>query len=135
MNVRHRGQRGVEQLAGEAVPAGIAGAADDGAERPQRAPVAVFGPAGLEPVPRVGQEVPEAPDVAVEGVTDEGEVARRERADHGRVFAAGVLEKRHQQQRSRVVVEAIAVVVARNAEDGVLQHAGVVGHRDGRASG
>ena len=62
-------------------------------------------------------------------MTDEREIPRRERAHDRRVLGACVFEERHEQQRARVVVQAVAIVVARDAEDGVLEHAGVVGHR------
>lgn len=55
--------------------------ADDGAERPQRPPVAVLRAAVLGPLARVREKVPEATSPRIEGVVDEGEKARRQRAD------------------------------------------------------
>ena len=68
------------------------------------------------------------PARGVEGVADEGQVARGERAEIAAFFRAGVLDQGHQQQRASVVVEAVAVVVTRDAERGVLEHPRAVGH-------
>ena len=74
---RHRRNGGVEEIASETLATGIARPSDDGAERPQRSPMAVLRPAWLQPVPRVRQEVPEAPGRSIEGVTDKCEIPRR----------------------------------------------------------
>ena len=115
-------------MAAEALPTRIAGAADEGAERPHRAGVAVLGPILSYPLPRVRHEIPEASAMHVEGVVDEGQVAGCERAYGLGVFRPRVLHQSHQEQRARVVVDAVAVVVAWHAEDGVLQHARLIGH-------
>ena len=65
----------------------------------------------------------------VVGVPHESEVSRPQRADDVDLVAAGVLDERHREQRARVVVQAVAVLVARHRERRVLEQAGVVGHR------
>ena len=44
------------------------------------------------------------------------------------IFGACVFDERHQQQGAGVVVETVPVLVARNGEGRVLEHAGVVRH-------
>src|SRR6185503_16768235 len=126
---RDGGARRMKQLAREAVPPGIAGTPDDGAESPERTAVTVFGAGRLEPLPAVREEVPEPPRRSIEGVIHKGEIAGGQRAYHQRIVAAGLFDERHQQQRSSVVVEAVAVVIPRNVEDRVLEDARIIGHR------
>src|SRR4029078_7319771 len=109
---RHDREGRVEQHAGEAVLAGIGGASDDRAESPQRAAMAILGALLFAPLPRVRHEVSEASEGTVESVTDECEVARRERAQCSPIIRSGVYEKRHQQEGAGVFAAAAALFVA-----------------------
>src|SRR3954452_11456595 len=78
----HGRQRRVEQIASETVTAGIAGTADHGAERPQRAPMAVVRSARFEPLPRIRQKVSETAGPSVECMADKGEIPGRKCTNH-----------------------------------------------------
>ena len=82
------------------------------------------------------QEVSKAPSRSIEGVTDKCEIPRAERPDNRRIIAACLFEEGHQQQGSRVVVQAVSIVVARDVEDGVLKQpvSSVIDRRGSRCS-
>src|SRR4029077_16525105 len=61
-------QHAVEEIAREALPAGLAGAPDNGSESPEDPAVAVFGSLLLEPPSRVRHEVAESAALRVERV-------------------------------------------------------------------
>src|SRR6185369_10423533 len=96
---------------------------------PQRAPVAVLGAVFLEPLTGVRHEIPESPSALVERVVHECQVACGEGAYPPRVLRPRLLHERHQEKRSRVVVETIAIVIAGYAEGRVLEDAGPVAHQ------
>src|SRR5207302_1886312 len=100
----------------------------DAAERPERTTVTVVRGRSVGPFPRVGHEVAEAPPLGIERMADEREIARRERADRARRLDRRVLEHRREQERARVVVEAVTVDAPRNVEHRVLEDTGVVRH-------
>jgi hypothetical protein len=107
----------------------MARSADDRAERPDRAAVAIVGAGAVFPSSRVRHEVPESPALGLECVTHEREVPRRERAHELGIVSATVLRERHQEQSACIVVETVAFLVAGNTEVGVLEDAGVIGHQ------
>ena len=122
------GERGAEEIGGEPWPSAVVRAGDDGAERPDGAAVAVLRAAVLAEPPRIGHEVPETPERRIVRVAHEGQVPRRQLAHGLGLLAARVLHRGHEEQRARVVVEAVAVVVARHVVGTVLEKARVVRH-------
>ncbi len=103
---------------------------DDGAERPQRASVAVLGAAVLGPVPRVGHEVPEAPARRgrTRGARTRGS-ATRASATSLASLAPRVLERAPSRAaRARCRRGSSRRRSAGTLNVGVLQNAGVVGH-------
>jgi hypothetical protein len=119
-------ERGVEDLAAEIALSRVDGPPDRGAQRPDRMPVAVLGTEILGPGPVEAHEIPEPAPTGVEGVKDERQVARRKAPNRLVIQRAGFFDQRHQQERPRVVVQAIAFGIVRHGEPRVLQQAGVV---------
>ena len=96
-----------------------------GAQRPQRAAMAVVRTALFQPVALVIHEVAEAPGLGVEGIPDEGEIAG---SQFERLAVAQCLQERAHHQGAGVVVGRVALAVVGHGENGVLQHAGLVRH-------
>ena len=59
----------------------------------------------------------------------EREITCRQPSGELRLVGSGVVQQRHEKQGARVVVETIALGVARHVECRMLQHPGAVGHR------
>src|SRR5690606_10161286 len=122
-------ERVVKQLPGEALASGLAGLSNHCTERPQRAPMTVFAPARLDPLPRVAHEVAKPRGPGIEGVAYECQISTGQGATLGKIIGPGFVQKGREDERSSVVIDAISILVARNGEHRVLQYARVVSQR------
>ncbi len=98
------------------------------AERPERARVAVFGALWLQPDSAVAHEIPKPLRVGVPGMLNKRREPRRQ--DFRQLRFAGVVQRAGQQQRARIVVDAIAVRAVGHRVNGMLQKPRVVAHRE-----
>jgi hypothetical protein len=96
---------------------------------PTSASMAVFGANVFQPFAVVAEEIPEPPGIGMKGEPQKGQVAAREVGMIPPCSYEALLSRssRHH-ERPRIVVGGIALARVGHGEDGVLQHARVVGH-------
>src|SRR6266478_2050107 len=78
LELHGRGDRQFKQTACGTTESCAKGSSEDGAQAPQGATVAVFGPLRLLPQPFIAQAVSEAPGCRIESQPEEGKIARGE---------------------------------------------------------
>ena len=97
------------------------------AQCPKRSPVTVFGATVFKPGPVEAHEVAKPPGVGIPGMLHERRKAGRQ--DFRQGLFARIVEGAGQQQRTSIVVDAIAVRTIGNRLHRMLKQAGIVAHR------
>ena len=125
--VEDGGQRPLEHLGGPRLQMPMLGASRAGAERPERAALAVLRALGFEPAPVIAHEIAEPLRVGIEGVLHEARVGFRQPVQLG-PLQFQFLQQHRGDQRAGIVVGAIAVMKIGQRVDRVLIDAGGIGH-------
>ena len=121
------GQSQREELAGHHLEAPIRRASHACAQRPERPPMTVLRSLLVQPAPVKAQVVVEAIRFEIERVMEERGGGGGQ-CPHGLRILAQFTEQDGENEGPGVVVGAVAFGKIRNAEDGVLEDSGGVGH-------